>query len=469
MTMTPRFSITLRLTLLFGATSVMVLLGLGYFITEAVEHHFEEQDLDILVGKVELAQHALSGITSRAELDKLPQQLGDALVGHYGLSMAVLGSRGQTLFATPSSPFPPALLSLAPGTTERVSTDLTIWKHGEHMFRGLAVVMPIAFLDVSPVTVAVATDISHHVELLGIFSATLWWVMALAALLSALLGWVATRFGLMPLRDIARISRETSIDRLDDRIQLDAIPIELKETATAFNDMLARLEDSFRRLTDFASDIAHELRTPISNLMTQTHVTLAQARTIEDYREVLFSNVEELDRLARMVSDMLFLAKADHGLIMPQRETVDLARELGELIEFYGIAAHERDVNLQLEGAGIVMGDRSMLRRAIGNLLSNAIRHSPSGSSVRVALAKTNAGETAVSVENTGADIAPEQLPRIFDRFYRADPSRHASSEGAGLGLAITRSIIQAHDGKIQASSANGVTRFSITLPSEVN
>jgi len=467
--MTRRFSITLRLTLLFGATSVIVLLALGYLITETVEHHFEEQDLDILSGKIELAEHALSGITSRAELDALPQQLKNALVGHYGLSMTVLGPRGQTLFTTPNASFTPALLTLTSSATERVSTDLVVWKNGGHMHRGLAAVIPIAFMESSPVTVAVATDISHHVELLGTFSATLWWAMGLAALLSAVLGWLATRFGLLPLRDIARISRETSIDRLNDRIQLDTLPIELKETATAFNDMLARLEDSFRRLTDFASDIAHELRTPISNLMTQTHVTLAQARTIEDYREVLFSNVEELDRLARMVSDMLFLAKADHGLIMPQRETVDLARELTELIEFYGIAAHERDVTLQLEGAGIVMGDRSMLRRAIGNLLSNAIRYSQPGGVTRVVLSKTGDGDITAVVENTGADIAPEQLPRIFDRFYRADPSRHASSEGAGLGLAITQSIIRAHDGKIQATSANSITRFTITFSHAVN
>ena len=466
--MTRRFSITLRLTLLFGATSVIVLLALGYLITETVEHHFEGQDFEILVGKIELAQHALSTVTSRAELDALPLHLSNALVGHYGLSMTVVGAHGQTVFATPNAVFPPALLR-ATGSMPRMSTDIVVWEQDDHAYRSLTAVIPIAWAAESPVTVAVATDISHHMELLRAFNATLWWVMGFTALLSAVLGWVATRFGLMPLRDIARISREASIDRLDARIQLDSIPIELKETATAFNDMLARLEDSFRRLTDFASDIAHELRTPISNLMTQTHVTLAQARTIEDYREVLFSNAEEFDRLARMVSDMLFLAKADHGLIMPQCEAVDLARELAELIEFYGIAAHERDVILQLEGTGIVMGDRPMLRRAIGNLLSNAIRHSHPAGSVRVAVITTSDGNISVSVENTGAEIAPEQLPRIFDRFYRADPSRHGSSEGAGLGLAITQSIVHAHHGKIQAMSANGITRFTITFSSGVN
>ncbi len=464
-----RFSITLRLTLLFGVLSLMVLLVLGYLIMETVEHHFEAQDREMLLGKVELARHILSAVTLRSGLDTLPAQLGSALVGHSGLSMTVLGAHRQILFATPNSAIPPALLPTISGPAQHTSTGLVVWNQDDHVFRGLAVVIPVALAEESPVTVAVATDISHHIELLGTFNVTLRWAMALATLLSAVLGWVATRFGLMPLRDIARISRETSIDRLDDRIHLDAVPIELKATASAFNDMLARLENSFRRLTDFASDIAHELRTPISNIMTQTHVTLAKARTIEDYREVLFSNAEELDRLARMVSDMLFLAKADHGLIVPQRESVDLARELTELTEFYGIAAQERGVMMHIEGAGIVMGDRPMLRRAIGNLLSNAIHHAQPGSCVRVVVAKTGGEHITLAVENHGTEIASEQLPRIFDRFYRADLSRHASSEGAGLGLAITQSIIHAHGGNIQAVSAHGVTRFTILFSSGVN
>lgn len=459
-----RASITLRLTSLFAAVSATVLLGLGYMIGETVQRHFEEQDRMVLTGKLELARHALSAITSPAELEALPLHLGDALVGHHDLSIVVRGPRGQALFTTPHADFPPALLSPPSAVTEPSQERLVIWGRDDRIFRGLASSVPIALREWSPVTVAVAADISHHVEFLAGFRKTLWWVVGVAVLLSALLGWAATRYGLVPLRDITRISREVSIDRLNERLRVDAVPMELKETATAFNDMLARLEDSFRRLTDFASDIAHELRTPISNLMTQTHVTLAQARTVENYREVLYSNAEEFDRLARMISDMLFLAKADHGLIVPQREPVDLAREVSELIEFYGVSAHDKNVTLRLDGTGGVAGDRLMLRRAIGNLLSNAIRHTPRGGTVHVALQKSDEA-TSVSVENPGADIAPEHLPRLFDRFYRADPSRQSSNEGAGLGLAITQSIVQAHGGRIEVKSSGGMTRFTTVFP----
>lgn len=465
--MTRRASITLRLTSLFAAVSATVLLALGYLIGETVERHFEEQDRMILTGKLELARHALSSITSAAGLDALPLNLGDALVGHHDLSIVVQGPRGQTLFATPHADFPAELLAPPSAVAKPSQETLVIWNRDDRIFRGLASAVPITLPEWSPVTVAVAADISHHVEFLAGFRKTLWWVVGVAVTLSALLGWAATRYGLAPLRDITRISREVSIDRLGERLRLDTVPLELKETATAFNDMLARLEDSFRRLTDFASDIAHELRTPIGNLMTQTHVTLAQARTVEDYREVLYSNAEELDRLARTISDMLFLAKADHGLIVPQREPVDLAREIAELIEFYGLAAHEQGVALRLDGTGSTSGDRLMLRRALGNLLSNAIRHTPRGGTIHVITESTADGAASVAIENPGADIAPEHLPRVFDRFYRADPSRQQSAEGAGLGLAITQSIIRAHGGRIDVTSSNGSTRFTITLPSK--
>jgi len=229
--------------------------------------------------------------------------------------------------------------------------------------------------------------------------------------------------------------------------------------------MLARLEGSFRRLSDFSSDLAHELRTPISNLMTETQVAISKARSSDQYREVLYSNLEEYERLARMIADMLFLAKADNGLIVPSSEMVDMAMEVRELFGFYEAFAEEQGVSLVLAGGGVVRGDRLMIRRALSNLLSNAIRHTPHDGSVKVLIDPRKSGEIHLSVENPGEDIEPEHLPRLFDRFYRVDRSRQKASEGAGLGLAITKSIVEAHKGTIQVFSSNGSTRFAITIP----
>jgi two-component system heavy metal sensor histidine kinase CusS len=199
--------------------------------------------------------------------------------------------------------------------------------------------------------------------------------------------------------------------------------------------------------------------------MTQTQVALSRARSAEEYREVLYSNAEEYERLARMIADMLFLAKADNGLIMPRREKVDLAAEVRELFEFYDALAEDQGVRLELAGSGTVDGERLMIRRAISNLLSNAISHTPRNGCVCVLITCAEDGGVRLAVENPGDGIAAEHLPRVFDRFYRVDPSRQRSTDGAGLGLAITKSIVAAHAGTVRAFSSGGLTRFEISFP----
>jgi two-component system heavy metal sensor histidine kinase CusS len=316
-----------------------------------------------------------------------------------------------------------------------------------------------------PVSVVVAVNIEHHRIFMRAFQKSLWLAIAASIALTALLGWVAARRGLAPVREMAQMTHGISANRLGDRLQLESVPTELVDLASAYNDMLARLEASFRRLSDFSSDLAHELRTPISNLMTQTQVAISKARSADQYREVLYSNLEEFERLARMISDMLFLAKADNGLIVPSSELVDLAAEARELFGYYEAFAEEQGVSLELAGGGVARGDRLMLRRALSNLLSNAIRHTPRGESVKVQIERRNAEEIQLSVENPGGQIEPEHLPRLFDRFYRIDRSRQKAGEGAGLGLAITKSIVEAHRGTIRVVSANGSTRFAIAFP----
>jgi two-component system heavy metal sensor histidine kinase CusS len=295
------------------------------------------------------------------------------------------------------------------------------------------------------------------------FRQTLWLFVAIAAILVGLLGWVVVRRGLAPLQAMRRDAASVTANRLDTRLSLDAVPVELAELAETLNEMLARLENSFQRLKDFSSDLAHELRTPISNLMTQTQVALTRARSPDEYREVLASNAEEYDRLARMIADMLFLAQADNGLVVPNREPVDLALQVQELFDFFDALAEEKRLQLVLTGSGQVSGDKLMLRRALANLLSNAIRHTPAGGTIRVGIQSGGEG-TRLSVENSGEPIPPDQMSRIFDRFYRADPSRHRSDEGAGLGLAITRSIVCAHGGEIDVRAVAGGVCFELRM-----
>jgi two-component system heavy metal sensor histidine kinase CusS len=339
------------------------------------------------------------------------------------------------------------------------------WDRDGASYRGLVESMPTGSGSLPGIVVGVGLDIEHHQQFMQALSEALLPALAACLALAGLLTWLATRHGLAPLRAMAGVAKGISASRLDQRLAVDTVPRELVDLAASFNDMLARLEESFRRLQEFSADIAHDLRTPVGNLMMQAQVALTRSRTPEEYREVLYSALEEYDRLARMISDMLFLARADNGQLVPNRERLDLAQEMGALCDFYEPAASERGVRLSCSGAASASGDRLMLRRAFGNLLSNALRHTPDGGEVVIEVAPVDGDRVRVAVENPGPAIPPEHLTRIFDRFHRVDASRQKSGENAGLGLAIARSIVVAHGGRIEALPRTEGARFEVTLP----
>lgn len=457
-------SITFRLTLFLAIASTAVLLAVGYLVGVAVETHFEGLDRVELDGKLELVQHALAKVRSQSELDAIPQVLDDALVGHPGLSITVFAPDRRILFASSDAVFPAAVLK---NRLEDASSDpprLATWEIGGHGYRDIVGAAPTGIEGMPPATVAIAVNIDHQRDFIAALREKLWFAIVSGAMLTVLLSWIAARRGLAPVYHLTAVTKGISATRMGDRVPLSTVPAELHDLAQAFNDMLARLEDSFRRLSDFSSDLAHEMRTPISNLMTQTEVALSRSRSPDEYREVLYSSLEEYTRLARMISDMLFLAKTDNGMILPRNEMVDLAAETKEVFDFFGALAEERGVELELVGQGSIRGERLMIRRAISNLLSNAIRHTTHGSRVQVRITPLETGEVRLVVENPGTQIPPEHLPRLFDRFYRVDPSRQKASDGAGLGLAITKSIIEAHHGSIEVTSSAAATRFEITF-----
>jgi len=453
-------SLTARLSLLFALAAALVLLAVGWVVARSVEHHFLEMDQQEMEGKLALVRNLLAKADTPEALARVPPQLAEALVGHQGLAVQVLAPDAVPWFTTPGVQVPAAELGAAgPDRPHWVE-----WGERGRSFRGLAAGARTGLPGAATYRVAIALDISHHQDFMAGFRRTLAVAMALAALAAAALGWVATRAGLGPLRRVTALAASLDANRLDARLPESRVPAEIETLVQAFNAMLARLQDSFRRLSEFSGDIAHELRTPIGTLMVQTQVALSEARDVEQYREVLYSSLEEYERMAQMVADMLFLAQADNGQLRPSTAPVDLAAEVRALFDYLDAWAEERGVRLVLEGsAAPVTGDRLMLRRALSNLLTNAIRHSPAGAEVRVRLGD-EAELTRISVENAGEPIPPEHLPWLFDRFYRLDPARRRQAEGAGLGLAIVKSIVDAHGGRIAVASDGEGTRFAIVL-----
>ena len=229
--------------------------------------------------------------------------------------------------------------------------------------------------------------------------------------------------------------------------------------------MLDRLDDGISRLSEFSSDLAHEMRTPLATLLGRTQVALSQHRTSEQLVDVLEGNVEELQRLSRLISDMLFLAQSEHATAALQLTRFDLHAEAVKVAEYLELLAQERDVGVVVEGAGVVVADQSLVQRAITNLVSNAVRHCGSGTQVRI-LVEADGDRMCLVVVNLGEPISSQHLERLFDRFYRVDSSRNRDAGGTGLGLAIVKAIMKLHRGTAEASSTpEGETRFTLTFP----
>ncbi|URQ62292.1 heavy metal sensor histidine kinase [Pantoea alhagi] len=461
-------SLTSRLSMIFAGVMMSVWLLSSVLLVAALSSYFRYQDASLLTGKLELVTELLEGEVHAGRLDSasLARKLADAMVGHSGLYLSVKTSDDQILADYASSGFPVPQQRFA-DEAARPETLQTVEKEGG---RYHVLVRKISARDAgrqSDVLITAAYDTGFHDAFIGQLKRWLVWFNLALIFISVFLGWLVTRMGLRPLNEINRLASAITINNLSERLPAHDLPAELKATVAEFNSMLERLENSFRRLSELSSDIAHELRTPVSNLMMQTQVALSRERDAESYREVLFSNLEELSRLARMSSDMLFLAKSENGLMPLEKQRVSLNAELAELIDFFEPLAGDSDKTLLLQGEAAVKGDRLMLRRALSNLLANAIKYSLPASAISV-LVEQKAGAVLVQFSNPTENLSQENLGRLFDRFYRGDASRQHNTDGAGLGLSITRAILLAHDGDLQVAMKDNVITFTAIIPAAV-
>lgn len=460
-------SLISRLALLVAVLSTATFLATGAVINHLVDTHFNQLDVARLATILKLTNEILAPMRAAAEFEPIRERLQHVLKDNEGHALAVFDGSGRPLFATCDIDFPIVRRNARSADLLGKAMKSFVWQGQGHTHRVVAATMPTAIPDTPFLFVAAALDMEQHTTFMSAFHKFLWASVILGSLVTGFLTWLMARRGLAPLRGIADATRKIAADRLGEHLPLDKVPAELVDLADSFNAMLTRLEESFQRLSNYSADIAHELRTPVGNLTTQTQVVLSQARSADEYRELLYANLREYERLSKMISDMLLIAKMDNRLVVPKREQVDLAHDMDELVEFYRPLTEQKGVHLERRGDARVMADSLALRRAVSNLLSNAVRHTPPGGKITLAIAPLDSGEVRISVENTGETIAPEHLPRLFDRFYRVDASRQHKGEGVGLGLAIVKSIAEAHGGSVSVSSSEGVTVFALTLPAQ--
>jgi two-component system heavy metal sensor histidine kinase CusS len=458
-------SIALRLSVLFALASALVLAAIGFYLYSAVEWVQSSRQQAPVTAIATIVRNIMDDIPSLERLAEQPSIVGHILVGHPYLKLWIYGEDGRTHFASSPSQVPrEEWEGLAVPDTRAVPSKL--WKPEKHGAYRIAVTrFDSKRQDVGRGFIVIALDISETAQLLRSFEASLFIAIPVGMLAAALIGIFIAQRELRPVVRIAEAARDVTASHLNERLDLAGVPTELEDLANSFNTMLARLEDSFHRLSEFSADLAHELRTPLTSLLGRTQLVLSKNRSADEYREALEASIGEIKRLAALVSDMLFLAQADHAPAALAYERVDLRHQADRLIEYFGMAAEERGIALEASGHATVFADRVMLARALSNLLSNAIRHSPDGERVDVVVAHGRSGVTA-SVIDRGPGLSPAEASRVFERFYRADPSRARDSGGTGLGLAIAWSIVRMHGGDVSVKSEPGkLTVFTLSIP----
>lgn len=280
-------------------------------------------------------------------------------------------------------------------------------------------------------------------------------------------GWLLAGRALAPVDEMTRAARRIGAGDLSERLQESGTGDELDRLAQTLNETLGRLDDSFSRMRQFSADASHELQTPLTVLKGEIEVALRSSRTPAEYEATLQSALEEIDRMARLVDGLLFLARADTGVVRIERVPVDLCELIDAVLGELGPRADDHRVQLEevVTGAVNAAGDPVLLRQLLRNLVDNAIKYGGEGTRVSVS-AEPDGDAAVIRVSDDGRGIPSDERDRIFQRFYRAAGARSEQGGGAGLGLSIVRSIVEIHGGTIEATSGpQGGASFCVRLP----
>ncbi|MGA7521254.1 MAG: heavy metal sensor histidine kinase [Acidobacteriaceae bacterium] len=385
-------------------------------------------------------------------------QLETAARRYQQFYIRLLDEHGAPILTTPGMAEQLDVAELIRRTRNRSERSVSMTGFHGRPFRIASATASVGFPPVGSDTIQIAIDISQEEELLRRYRSWFWAILLTSSVLFPLLGYRIARQGIRPVEEIAATARSITSTNLRERIQAEGYPSELASLAGTFNEMLDRLEESFERLSRFSADIAHDLRTPVNNIRGEAEVALARARTVNEYREVVDSTLEEAVRLSELIGDLLFLARAEGPLTELRRECVNVGKLLSAVRDYYEAPASDGGITLVAdEGTEPVAAelDRALMLRAVSNLVSNAVAHTPAGGTVTLN-ARTEDAAIRIEVCDTGAGIPVEALPRVFDRFFRVDPSRSRTSGGTGLGLAIVQSIMTLHGGSAEIASQPG-------------
>jgi two-component system, OmpR family, heavy metal sensor histidine kinase CusS len=448
-----------RLTVLVGLFTSAILAASELAIYESLKGRIDIAAAEEMHSMLSALTVHLGMVRSAEEVPRDTSTWIDPLHGHRNMDLAIFDSTGRTLVQT--RPFADEATVRARTAGGRIMTFDTEQGHVRYLVADVRTGHP----DEPPMRVAIRYDRTQDLSLLRHQAFTIAFIAVVGVVLATSLAYGIAYFGLVRLRRLIFSAEQMSSSRLATPLPSLETSGELKELENAFNGMLARLNESFTRLSQFSSNLAHDMRTPLNNLQMAAQVALARPRRADDYREVIESSVDEYRRLSRMIEDMLFLARSERADAKLDIRHLNANAESARVMGYYEPLAEDAKVAIRVMGEASVDADLLLFQRALSNLISNALAHAPAYSEITVTCSE-NADATTLAVSDSGKGIPDEHLVKIFDRFYRVDPSRHNSASGTGLGLAIVRSIMDLHNGETGVESVPGIkTTFWLRFP----
>lgn len=455
-------SITLRLTLYFSVAMTLVLYSVSGLLYSTMRNQLSQKDENELRSTLQFQQEIATTISERqGPTDLWQQELFEFIARQDRLSLRIISPDGKVWAQSKNMRVPNADF---PAPSRDFSYRSWRYHRGDISEKYLIASTNFILKGNEPWLVQAALNVSRNNEIIEDYWQRMQIAVALAIVVFSSIGYWLARRGLLPLRKISREIEYIHAEDLDTRLATQHWPSELSALASSFDRMMTRLEASFKQLSRFSSDIAHELRGPINNLISAASVTQSKDRSPQEYRDALAAIVEEGERLSRMISSMLFLARADNSREMLHREPLNSETEFERLMDYYDILAEEKNICLTREGDVSFHGDAIHVQRALSNLLSNAIRHTGPGGTVHLK-ASLEDNVVLLAVQDNGEGISPEHLPFIFDRFYRVDDAR-SSAGNTGLGLALVKTIAELHGGRVRVESTLGQgSCFTLILP----
>ncbi|MBI2728500.1 MAG: heavy metal sensor histidine kinase [Polaromonas sp.] len=415
----------------------------------ALAKQLDARSYEELQGKRDSLAHVLQEIPTAQAVNQHLHRFSDLLIGHDDLHLALTDPKSNQPIASFSSLAGESLTVLA--TNADSSMTIADWttSSGKDMRSMRAIAMTA---DGRAVRFYLSLDRENDQSLLSGFAKATAVGLPVLLMVVALGAWLIARTALSPLRRFERLAASIGAKSLGQRLPEASLPTELAQLAKEFNGMLQRIDRGYRQLHEFSGDLAHEMRTPVATLLGRTQVALSKKRNVADLQEVLEGNIEELERLSRLISDMLLIASAGALENPIHGEQLALSEEAHRVVDYLAFIAEENRVLMEVRGRASVWADRLLVQRAITNLLSNAIRHAYSNSKILVEIVEDH-GVVTLSVTNQGKGVPAAHIERIFDRFFRIDSGRTRLDGGAGLGLAIVRAIMTAHGGQVIATS----------------